>query len=310
MIDNLHALSEQLRQPEYLHVLMNPLPVYGLLCGLAALVLALAQRSRPAQVTALSLILISSAAAWPAYALGQRGYNTVYLIIDDDGKTWLDAHKHRAQKAIYLFAGLAVVAMSAIILPSRMPKTAFPLIILTLLLTLGTLAAGGWVAKAGGKARHREFREKPPPENSAPPHASRGKTLLPRDLLVGIARGPSFSPRCSSKLGLGFLATPKENFRDVVEGKGWAPLSLRPLPSTEHAPRQFVGPNVRPEFVRRTDRLLRQTRFWQCRLLHRRDERSPAQVENMFVGDPERLRVLDRILPAVGGVWEDEELFA
>ena len=45
MID---ALLRDLRQPEYLHVLINPLPVYGLAVGLIGLLVAICQRSRPA----------------------------------------------------------------------------------------------------------------------------------------------------------------------------------------------------------------------------------------------------------------------
>jgi predicted ABC-type exoprotein transport system permease subunit len=158
-------LIEQLQQPEYLHVLINPLPVYGLLLGLGALALAFALRSRAAQVTALSLILVASAAAWPVFAAGHRAYNKVYVIVDDDGKAWLDAHMHRAEKVVYLFAALAALALTAIVLPLKIPKTALPLALITLLFAFATLGTGGWIAWAGGKVRHPEFRKEPPPKN-------------------------------------------------------------------------------------------------------------------------------------------------
>ena len=44
------TLLRDLRQPEYIHVLLNPLPVYGLLIGLIGLVLALILKSRRAQI--------------------------------------------------------------------------------------------------------------------------------------------------------------------------------------------------------------------------------------------------------------------
>ncbi len=55
------TLLRDLRQPEYIHVLLNPLPVYGLLIGLIGLVLALILKSRRAQIATLTLVLISSA---------------------------------------------------------------------------------------------------------------------------------------------------------------------------------------------------------------------------------------------------------
>ncbi len=36
--------------PDYLHVLLNPIPVYGLAMGIIALLVAFALRSRPARV--------------------------------------------------------------------------------------------------------------------------------------------------------------------------------------------------------------------------------------------------------------------
>jgi hypothetical protein len=59
------AFLQGLRQPKYIHVLINPLPLYGLLIGLLAMVVALILGSRPAQVTALILILLAATSAWP-----------------------------------------------------------------------------------------------------------------------------------------------------------------------------------------------------------------------------------------------------
>jgi hypothetical protein len=38
-----------------------------------------------------------------------------------------------------------------------------PLVIAVILLGAVTLGAGGYIAYAGGKVRHREFRNEPPP---------------------------------------------------------------------------------------------------------------------------------------------------
>ena len=42
----IEALLRDLRQPEYIHVLLNPVPVYGLAAGLIGLLVAICQRSR------------------------------------------------------------------------------------------------------------------------------------------------------------------------------------------------------------------------------------------------------------------------
>ena len=51
--------------PEYIHVLLNPLPVYGLSMGVLALAVAFFARSRAAKGVALGIIILTSAAAWP-----------------------------------------------------------------------------------------------------------------------------------------------------------------------------------------------------------------------------------------------------
>src|SRR5262245_28297679 len=152
---------ESFQQPEYFHVLINPLPIYALATGVLVLIVALLRRNRQTRLLALWLIFLSAASALPAYLSGQKAYHQVYLIADSDGQSWLDVHMHRAERWIYIFYALAGVAASAALVPAKAPKTAFPLVILTLVVAVASLAVGGWIAKAGGKVRHPEFRTKP-----------------------------------------------------------------------------------------------------------------------------------------------------
>jgi glucan phosphoethanolaminetransferase (alkaline phosphatase superfamily) len=158
------TLSQDLSQPEYVHVLINPLPVYGLGMGVLALVTAFVIRSRPAQVVGLVLIVVSAAAAWPVFVYGEKGYQRVHAMSDNEGQAWLEAHKHRAEKLIYIYYATAAIALIAIVAPFKWPKTAPPMVACTLILAVGLLGVGGYIAYAGGKVRHREFRNEPPPE--------------------------------------------------------------------------------------------------------------------------------------------------
>ena len=160
MID---TLLRDLRQPEYIHVLINPLPIYGLLMGWIGLVIALSLKSRRAQVATLALVLITSASAWPAYEFGEQAYDRVLSMADEDGKAWLDEHKDRAEDLIYFFYALALLSIVAIALPIKWPKSSTPLVIAVILFGAVTLGIGGYIAYAGGKIRHREFRNVPPP---------------------------------------------------------------------------------------------------------------------------------------------------
>jgi hypothetical protein len=160
MID---GLLRGLRQPEYVHVLLNPLPVYGLLVSWIALVAAIISRSRQALIVTLILVFMTSISAWPVFEFGQEGYDRVLAMTDDDGHAWLDQHEERAEKVIYVFYALAALSIAAIIVPLRWPKSAGVLAVAVVLLGAAALASGCYVAYAGGKIRHREFRNEPAP---------------------------------------------------------------------------------------------------------------------------------------------------
>jgi len=167
MID---TLLRDLRQPEYIHLLINPLPIYGLLMGWIGLVIALSLKSRHAQVATLALVLITSASAWPAYEFGEQAYDRVLSMADEDGKAWLDAHQDRAEDLIWIFYALAGLSAIAIAAPIKWPKSSTPLVIAVICLGAATLGAGGYIAYAGGKIRHREFRNEPPPPKRTNEH--------------------------------------------------------------------------------------------------------------------------------------------
>ncbi len=152
------------RQPEYVHVLLNPLPIYGLAMGSMGLLIGVFLRSRPAQIATLVLMLISAGAAWPVYEFGEQGYDRVLSMSDDAGQAWLDEHQHRAEQLIYFFYALAVLSLVAIVIPIKWPKTSLPLVIATILLGIIVLGMSGYIAYAGGKIRHKEFRSEPAPK--------------------------------------------------------------------------------------------------------------------------------------------------
>ena len=165
------TLLRDLQQPEYIHVLLNPLPVYGLLIGLLGLVIALLLKSRPAQITTLILVLISSASAWPVYEFGQQGYDRVLSMADEAGQAWLDEHRERGEDLIWIFYALVALSAIAIAAPIKWPKSSLPLAVAVILLGAVTLGSGAYIAYAGGRIRHREFRnESPPPKRSEREH--------------------------------------------------------------------------------------------------------------------------------------------
>ena len=61
----LTTLWQSVRDPEYAHLLLESLPLYGLAFGLTLLVVAFVVSERKSRLLALGLILISCASVWP-----------------------------------------------------------------------------------------------------------------------------------------------------------------------------------------------------------------------------------------------------
>lgn len=163
-------LREHLQDPEYLHVLINPLPVYGLAIATLALVLALVLRTRLLTIAALVLVFVSSLSAWPTYYYGEAGYDRVKALSDPAGEQWLDDHMARAEKliwAFYVLAGISAVGVGVIL---KWPRTSVAINVATLALACATLGTGGYIAYPGGHIRHREFRFEPPPTSQEHHH--------------------------------------------------------------------------------------------------------------------------------------------
>ena len=121
----MNILRQHLSDPEYLHTLINPLPVYGLAVGLLALGLALILRNQRVTIAALVLVFVCALSAWPTYYYGEAGYDRVKAMSDPAGEQWLDEHMARAEKMIWLFyvlAGVAAVGVGAVL---KWPRISF-----------------------------------------------------------------------------------------------------------------------------------------------------------------------------------------
>ena len=160
----MNIVWQHLSDPEYLHIIINPMPVYGLAIGVLALALALILRNQRVTIAALVLVFVSALSAWPTYHYGEAGYDRVKAMSDPAGEQWLDEHMARGEKMIWLFyvlAGVAAVGVGAVL---KWPRTSFAITLGTLVLGGATLGTGGYIAYAGGHVRHKEFRFEPPPQ--------------------------------------------------------------------------------------------------------------------------------------------------
>jgi hypothetical protein len=163
---------ELLQKPEYLHVVLNHLPIWGVILGAFALGISLLLKSRTAQITALAIVLVGGVAAFPVFVTGEQAYKPIRSLTDDPGSDWLDTHMERAEQWIGVFYVLAAVALAGIVVPIKWPKSAVPLAVAALVLALLSIGIGFYIAEAGGQIRHPEFRlsREPQPDPSPNTH--------------------------------------------------------------------------------------------------------------------------------------------
>lgn len=168
-------VSEALKHPEYIHVLLNPIPGYVLATGLVVLLIALLRKKREVQIAALWILVLVGIIAWPTWYYGHQGYDHLKESLNEEAKLWVNVHVYRADRLVYSLYLTGVVALAAIFLPRKFPRATQALTVAALVIGVAAFGAVNWIARAGGEIRHSEFRTGPPPPAPAHEHGEAGK---------------------------------------------------------------------------------------------------------------------------------------
>jgi len=169
-----------LKKPEYIHVVLNHLVIYGTILGAVGLAISLILRSRAAQITALVITFIAAGSAYPVLVSGQRAYKPVRDMADDATQGALDEHMDRTEKTINVFYLLALISLAAVLAPIKWPNLGPALAAVTLALALLCFGLSLYIAQQGGRIRHPEFRPAEPGESPtacSPSPARSGKSV-------------------------------------------------------------------------------------------------------------------------------------
>ncbi|WP_052573333.1 hypothetical protein [Haloferula sp. BvORR071] len=156
----------------HLHLLTNHIPIFVTFSGLIVMSVALRKRDHLARQIALVLVSIGNAGALLTYWLGQQSYKAVRGLADESGQDWLDLHMERAERVVWLYWLALVVSVAALVWCWRGRRfTALATWAATAFAAI-SLGLAGWIADAGGKIRHSEFRGmEPTPEAEEAPHS-------------------------------------------------------------------------------------------------------------------------------------------
>ena len=149
--------------PEYIHIILNHLPLVGFLAGGIPLLIGALFKKEALVRTGVLLVLVFGAPAYFIMETGQEAeerlaHGETAAVIDELSHEFLHEHEERAEIAIisiYVTLGLAVLCLAATF---SVKKTVTPLAWVTLLSLAVSLGLTTWTAQAGGRIRHPEFR--------------------------------------------------------------------------------------------------------------------------------------------------------
>ena len=147
-----------LKQPEYIHVLLNHLPLTGLVAALLALLAAMVWRNRFGMRIGLGLVGLMAFSAWPASEYGEKGYDRVYAMSDEAGQAALKEHAELAKRWVGLYYAVSAVAWLGLAFSWKWPKGLLTVALVVFLLSGLCLIKGLQIAGEGGEIRHKEFR--------------------------------------------------------------------------------------------------------------------------------------------------------
>ena len=164
----LKVMMSHLKQPEYIHVIINVMPLVGMGLGAALLLAGLRLESEGMREAGLALVVLAGVITFPTVKFGQHAYDRLYEQIPMEAQQWLDVHMSRAEKLQWFFYLTAALAAWALV-SSRKKKPAAARQAQAALAAAGLCAAlAGWISHAGGQVRHSEFRLGPPMNNAKP----------------------------------------------------------------------------------------------------------------------------------------------
>lgn len=139
------------------HLIMNHVPVTGIIFGTLLLLAGLIARSRDVKLAGLVFFIVAAIMAYPVVASGEGAEE----IVEELGVSHDVIHDHEelAESALWLVLGLGVLAILALLLTYRKHNRATTIEILTLLAALPICFVMANVAHTGGEIRHPEMRE-------------------------------------------------------------------------------------------------------------------------------------------------------
>lgn len=141
----------------HLHLLVNHLPIVGLLIGTLVLIAGLTLKKSEVKLTAFGIYVFSALGSLAANATGEAAEEIVENI---SGISETLIHNHEEYAETYLILSIVLGAISLVGFVAELKKMKFAgvLTFFILLFALATSVSAKYVGTSGGEIRHSEIR--------------------------------------------------------------------------------------------------------------------------------------------------------
>ena len=147
--------------PGYIHLLLNHLPVVGVLAGIPILLIGLLRNKSILTETALWIFLMSSVITVPVYFSGDNSEHEVeeYALVSEHE---LEEHEDWGKRSLWLGGALGILSLLGLFQIKRKPGHSNKLIWSIFVFSLLTMVSHGITSMEGGKIRRPELRNEDP----------------------------------------------------------------------------------------------------------------------------------------------------
>lgn len=151
----LTTLWQSIRDPEYLHLLLEPLPLYGLGLGLAFLVVAFMFREMQSRMLALGIICASCISVWPYVELRDKATPRILATRSPDFAPLIVEQTQRRKDWAWPYYLMAALSFTALCMTKHPKGRIFILVVMSGCLLLFWFSI--WLHKKECEVYHRNI---------------------------------------------------------------------------------------------------------------------------------------------------------
>lgn len=155
MWQELLSLWQNVRDPEYLHLLLEPLPLYGLGIGLTFVIVSFLFGELKSRMLALAIICVSCASVWPYIDLRDKATPRILATRSPEYAPLIQEQTQRRKDWSWPYYVLALLSLAALS-TTRHPKGR-PLLLAAVILGAMLFWFSIWMHKKECEVYHRNI---------------------------------------------------------------------------------------------------------------------------------------------------------